>query len=251
MIYKFTSVKEVIARVYRDLEIKDTGRWTDMIEWSADALEKIGAVQQLTPVVKKLTVKNYRVELPCGFYKLNHIYYNGYPLKLSSSTFGNALVNPYLNATVDSITLDALNGNPAMLTVKTVNYESRDTFSINPGYITTSFKEGDIYVSYDSITVDEDGFPMVPDDVNYKQALFWYIASMLQLPSWFNGDKDSKFEACNQMWLKHAGQAGAKAMMPDVVQLENIKNSWVRLIPNINSADTFFMGLNNQEQLKL
>jgi hypothetical protein len=74
---------------------------------------------------------------------------------------------------------------------------------------------------------------------------------MLQLPSWYNGDKDSRFEHCNRLWLTHAGQAGTKAMMPNIVQLENIKNSWVRLVPFINHADTFFTGLNNQEKLKL
>jgi len=250
-IYKYCSVKEVIAKVYRDLELKDTSKVFDMVEWSAEALERIGAVQQLETVIEKWSVTNYRIGLPCNFDKLNQIYYNGYPLTHSSSTFGNVLINPYLNSTVDDLTLEKLNGNPALLTTNPISYKSRDTFTINKGYITTSFETGDIYVSYDRIPVDAEGFPMIPDDANYKQALFWYIASMLQLPSWFNGDKDSRFEHCNQMWTRFAGTAGAKAMMPDLVQLESIKNSWVRLIPNINMGDKFFVELNFQESVRV
>ncbi len=74
---------------------------------------------------------------------------------------------------------------------------------------------------------------------------------MLQLPSWYSGDRDSRFEHCNQQWLKYCGQAGAKAMMPDISSLENIKNSWVRLVPNINMGDKFFMELGFQERIKV
>jgi len=162
MIYKNCSLREIIAKVYRDLDIKDTSRWMDMVEWGAEALEKIGAVQQLQTIVQKYTVSSYRVALPCNFYKLNQIYYNGYPLNHATSTFGNILLNPNLNATVDTLTLDELNGNPALLTTNPVQFESRDTFTINAGYITTSFEAGDIYIGYDAIPTDDDGFPLVP-----------------------------------------------------------------------------------------
>ncbi len=250
MIYKYTSFKEVIAKVYRDLEIKDSNRWIDMIEWGAEALEKIGAIQQYDNIVEKYTVSDYRVKLPCNFIQLDQIYYNGYPLDRATSTFGNVLVNPNLNSTIDPIVLDALQGDIVLLKPELPRPINRDTFTINGGYITTSFREGDIYIGYTRIGVDEEGFPMIPDDVNYKQALFWYIAMMLQLPEWFAGEKNN-FERCKQIWEQKCGQAGTKAMMPDITQLENIKNSWVRLIPEINAADTFFMYQKNQERLNL
>ena len=44
MIYKLTSVKSVIAKVFTDLDLQEeTHRVSDMIEWAGEALEKIGA----------------------------------------------------------------------------------------------------------------------------------------------------------------------------------------------------------------
>ena len=75
MVYQFCSLKEVIARVYRDLDLKDTSRVFDFIEWCADAIERIGAITQYESTVEKLTISNYRVALPCNFHQLNQIYY--------------------------------------------------------------------------------------------------------------------------------------------------------------------------------
>lgn len=52
MIYKLTSVKRVIAKVFTDLDLKEGDhRITDMIEWASEALLKIGAFPQFTTKV--------------------------------------------------------------------------------------------------------------------------------------------------------------------------------------------------------
>ena len=38
MIDKYTSVREVIAKIYRDLHLEDESRWEDMIEWIGEAM---------------------------------------------------------------------------------------------------------------------------------------------------------------------------------------------------------------------
>ena len=242
MIYKFTSVKEVIARVYRDLNLQDTERWQDMIEWIADALDFIGAYQQTCHKVEKLCINDYKVKYPCDLKQLNYIYYNGYPLKPSTSIFGNSMLNWRLinnDTSPDPITLEKLNGNPALLDVRFVPYESQHSFTLDPAYIRTSFKTGDVYISYEAIVLDEDGFPMIPDDISYKTACFWYIVKQLALPDWFEG-RNNNWERADQQWQFYCGQAGAKAMAPDLPKLENIKNQWVRLIPDMNAGKLFF-----------
>ena len=52
MIYKLTSVKSVIAKVFTDLDLKEGDhRLSDMIEWAGEALEKIGSFPQFTQKV--------------------------------------------------------------------------------------------------------------------------------------------------------------------------------------------------------
>ena len=47
MIYKNTSVKRVIAKVFTDHDLHEgTHRVSDMIQWAGEALEKIGAFPQ-------------------------------------------------------------------------------------------------------------------------------------------------------------------------------------------------------------
>jgi len=249
MIYSFTSVKEVIAKVYRDLNFQDAERWVDLVEWCGEALEAIQAPQQLEDRYCKLTIKDYKVKLPCNFHKLNYIYFNGFPLLPSTSVFGNTLIN-HTPKVVDTITLDKLNGNPILLDIRNTQCPTEWTYTIDPCYIKTNFKDGDIYIAYSALRVDEDGFPEIPDDISYKQACFWYCAKQLLLPDWFE-NKSTRYEAAEAKWQWYCGQAGAKAMAPDLPTLENIKNMWVRLLPEINRGSTFFTTLSRQERLDI
>ncbi len=249
MIYNKVSIKSVIAKVYRDLNLQDADRWVDMLEWSSEALEFIQAPEQLETKICKLTITDYKAHLPCGFSKLNYVYFNGFPLLPATSVFGNTLINQK-PTTVDSITLDKLNGNPILLDMgKTLN-QTEWTFTIDPSYIKTNFKNGDIYISYEAIPLDEDGFPLIPDDISYRTACFWYIVKMLALPDWFEG-RASKFEVADNNWQFYCAQAGAKAMAPDLPRLENIKGQWVRLLPDINKGSRFFVDLAKQERLNI
>src|SRR5687767_13433558 len=89
MVYKYVSVKAVIAKLFRDLQIKDNSRWVDMIEWCGEALDAIGATNQYGVETKTLTVSNAKAELPCNFHKIIQISYNGIPLKYSGTTLAS------------------------------------------------------------------------------------------------------------------------------------------------------------------
>ena len=50
----------------------------------------------------------------------------------------------------------------------------------------------------------------------------------------------SVFQHSEQEWAWYVGQAGNKAKMPNLDQMEAIKNQTMRLLPNINAHETFF-----------
>ena len=77
MLYKTTSVKRVIAKVFTDLDLQEgEHRVADMIEWAGEALEKIGAfpffINKVTGTDGSpyLEVFNYQAKLPCDFHSL-------------------------------------------------------------------------------------------------------------------------------------------------------------------------------------
>ncbi len=76
MVYKFTSAREVVAKIYADLDMQEElHRITDIREWITEAIEKIGAYDQYVKKVVTLPVVDYRVKVPgdlknliqCGF----------------------------------------------------------------------------------------------------------------------------------------------------------------------------------------
>jgi len=101
MIHKYTSVKEVIAKVYQDLDLKeDTHRVADMIQWAGEALERIGAFPSLiTKVAGKgdepaVEFNNYQARLPYDVHTINQIAYSTkpdgefVPMYKSTNSFG-------------------------------------------------------------------------------------------------------------------------------------------------------------------
>jgi len=78
MIYRLVSVKEVIAKVVRDLGMNNEEiPYQDFIEWIAEALKHIGAFPQFISKEVNLPVENYRATLPCDFHKLTRIFADG------------------------------------------------------------------------------------------------------------------------------------------------------------------------------
>ena len=83
MVYKLTSVKSVIAKVFSDLDLKEGDhRVTDMIEWAGEAMAKIGAFPSLinkvtgkddTPIIE---LSDYRAKLPCDLHKIIQVAYS-------------------------------------------------------------------------------------------------------------------------------------------------------------------------------
>jgi len=122
------------------------------------------------------------------------------------------------------------------------------TYVITPGYIKTNAKTGYLMISYQAVPVDEDGFPMIPDDESFEEAIYWYINMKLTYPAWKEGRvRDAVYFDTRSSWNFYRKQAYANVLMPNVDQLESIKNAWVRLVPEIDEHSTFFAGLNNRQ----
>jgi|TARA_R110000868_G_scaffold241806_3_gene497300 hypothetical protein len=129
------------------------------------------------------------------------------------------------------------------------NAASEDTYIIDCDYIKTSFESGKICLSYKAIPTDEDCFPLVPDDISYREAMFWYIYKKLLMlnPAFKNNGIDYGF--AEERWQNYCTQARNAANYPDIDRYESFMNQWVRLIPNMNRHDTAFESLNTRENI--
>ena len=129
------------------------------------------------------------------------------------------------------------------------NARYEDTYIIDDGYIKTSFESGKICLSYMAFPTDEDCYPLVPDDISFKEAMFWYIYKKILLFNPTFKNNGIKYDFADQQWKYYCTQARNAANFPDIDKYESFMNQWVRLIPNINRHDSGFEQMNTREDI--
>ena len=258
MIYKYSSIYEVINKLYRDLDTPKEFPFEDCIEWAGEALDKIGAAYQYLDKVTgdlenpDLIIQDYRAELPCDFKSLTAIAINGKPAFYDGNTFykigDGACCSGSLRQinTPNTVFKDNF-GNEysdyGAIGMPSYQVEDRYKFNINDNYIFTNTKDGTICLAYKSIPSDSEGFPLIPDNVYYREAIVSYITKMLDYRRWRNNpsnDTKALFDQSNRDWLFYVGAAGVQGIMPDVSKMEKLSNDFRSLIPKIKKYNKFF-----------
>ena len=131
-----------------------------------------------------------------------------------------------------------------------LNAKHEETYIIDNGYIKTSFESGNICISYKAFPTDGDNFPLVPADISFKEAMFWYIYKKLLLsyPTILNNGVDYSF--AEQQWKYYCTQARNAANYPDIDRYESFMNQWVQLVPSLDKHDLAFEQLNAKGNFK-
>jgi len=283
---KYISLNSIMEQVYADNGYQFELPWTDCMMWTEEALNLIGHPRQYERKVTghkenpDLDIKNYRAHLPCDFHSLEQIAVNGMPAEYSGNTFHHLMdgaccgIEGFTNlaanikeqnygqlvkTTTDSGTSAYENRNDANfnttdgimsfdMTASVDSIHNPITFDLNNDHITLSTKEGKVCMAYLAIPTDEEGLPLIPEDTSYQLAVKKYLTMKIDYIAWRRGQlQPAVYEHSQQEWMWYVGQAGNKAKMPNIDQLEAIKNQTMRLLPNINAHETFFKSLGSPE----
>lgn len=258
MNYKFISTKEVIGKVFRDLKPKDAGWTFDAVEWIGEALDFIGFHGAFERKVTTLTVADHRVQVPCDLYQLIQVEFNGQALVYGTETAAfdtsrTTAASPatdgtvYTSAVFESNPTDDSSSPAFTLKTTSTRHYGTDYYFVNNGYIVTSFEDGDIKLHYTAYATDSDGFPMVPDNIYVKQALEWYIIRQMMMGGYMH--PVFNWQVADQKWGHYCVAAGNDLAYPSIDKMETLKNSFVRMIPNMNRHSDFFQGMETQANL--
>jgi len=283
---KYISLNSIMEQVYADNGYQFELPWVDIMMWTEEALNLIGHPRQYIRKVTghkenpNLDIKNYRAQLPCDFHSLEQVAVNGMPAEYSGNTFHHLLDGDCCGIEgFTNLAAHVQEQNWGEL-VKVTNddgassYEQRNdslsnteggimsfdmdivmdseinpiTFDLNNNNITLSVKEGKVCMAYLAITTDEEGLPLIPEDTSYQLAVKKYLTMKVDYIAWRRGTlQQAVFEHSQQEWMWYVGQAGNKAKMPNIDQLEAIKNQTMRLLPKVNAHETFFKSLGSPE----
>lgn len=279
-IYRNISSKVIIRKIFRDLN-PNTDNWIDdAIEWVGEALEHIGSSPQLVTKTCIVDIKDYKGAMPPDLYYINQVAINtsadaesmAYNINAIRDELDNILegganssaqlneVNARLhvieNAYMDSNSLTLL----AYCTTnfpKSAHCENcvnelatgEDCYYVDDNMIKTSFSRGKVCLSYTAFPVDDDCYPMVPDDISFKEAMFWYVYKKMLLGNMEPSVNGIGYEYADQQWKFYCTQARNAANFPDIDRYESFLDQWVRLIPNINRHAEGFITLGARESL--
>lgn len=207
-----TSVGRVIDKIYRDLRPNHPNWETDAIEWVGEALAHIGSGPQMEMKSALLDVVSHRALLPPDFVREHEVFraeqgLNDVPLSVVDWT-----------------------GIPSFLPSQT--FEIPDGYVMSGSEVHTSFETGQVRIQYTAYSLDDEGYPLVPDDPNYLDAFLWYIVKQLMVGGWRHPNPQITFETSERRWLRYCSQARQQSKMPSVPEYDTFLKRWVQLVPN-------------------
>jgi hypothetical protein len=278
MIYKLESIDRTISSIVRKLGIgNDEIPYQDLIEYIADALEQIGSYYQFEEKDAYIIINDYKGALPCDLHKVIKMEEACEMNFDNSSTgfYGGTMVDYLIKAGVDFESLpaydrynvlavggiskksnnlyDEVNGlqhNKGLIHPSIDKITNKD-YNENLGRITTAFRHGMIRVKYLAIPIDQKGFPMIPDDVSFRTALFWYCANMIGIgyPEKLKNPLMKDIQYTDNQWQFYCGQARANANAPDLSMTERIKNNFYRLRNTVDDDQNDYRNLGKPQNM--
>ena len=204
MVYQLISINDVIGRVVRNTRLQDASYVQDMFEWIPEAMSMLETKTTLTYKYKDIEISFHKGKLPCDLVRLPAVEYEGRRLSYSSTAknylTGHVISTPSGSTSTEQVFTSVIATNPndtyfdqnniiwtSTLESATANLNSiascdqhpTDWYSIEPGWLTTSIPDGTIRLHYMAIPVDDSGLPLVPDNNNYKEALYLYVRAKM------------------------------------------------------------------------
>jgi hypothetical protein len=222
--YSYINIKEILSRLLRHPLLQNI-TLEQVVQYTIDFIGTLGMPKMYVDKVETLQVKDYRTILPCDAIIINQVRTKeGVYLQSMTSTF-----NPEYN-----------------------NSYTKPTFKTQGQILYTSFKEGEIEVSYKAIPIDKDGYPLLIDNPIFLRALESYIKKeVFTILFDMNKIQGAVLQNTQQQYAWLAGQMRSEFSIPSLSEMESIKNSWRTLIQRTNEFNTGFDSLNNQEFIKV
>lgn len=268
MKFALVSGKQILANVIRGTGYKlPSSYFDDILEWVPEGLDMLQATSTLVKTSTgdmncpgELLVSNHCVALPCGFVAIAAVE-DEYGRRLPEGTDSTDLTNqssirhnsdtstrpntfnvdPYVHQTSAGVPDEAPDASIPYfgedLTSDSTTSRTNNYYQIQGNYIQTSFESGYIKLHYWALPVDKEGYPLIPNNSNFKYALEWHIIRRL-IGAGYQHPVFSWKEA-NEQFEFYAARAMNEISYPSEDSMAKLNRSLVRLIPPTNYYEDF------------
>jgi len=263
MVYDTSSMAEVVGRIVRKTRVQDSSFLVDMEEWIPEAMALMRTKANLKQAWEDIQISFHMGKMPCGLYQISGVEWNGHRLKynIGTRTFNSParrsspgsgaklsgvtpfITIPYARETPDGDGLiydSTAIKLPYCISIEQCNClpVCEQWYRTEPGYIQTSFPDGCVRLHYSTIGLDDNGFPLIPDNEDYKEAIYWYVRAQMIGAGW--EDPVHSFDYCSRKFDLHAARAKGQISYPSTDQMEMRVNTLTRFIPPANYFESFY-----------
>jgi hypothetical protein len=209
MAARYESIKIIMDRLLRSNVFSGISL-ESVIDYTIDFMDIVGVPALFTEKVYEGRIDNYRSALPCDF------------LEEIQVLIGDKLT-PALYAT------DTFHNHMSKIGEKT---KDSHTYSISNDFIFTSLDKGNLVMNYRAIIIDDDGYPLIPSDRTFLNALENYVKVKYFTLLFENGRIDTqRLQAVQQEYSWTVGQLETDMQMQSLGKAETMFNMLRSLIP--------------------
>lgn len=230
--YTYISIKEILSRILRHPLLQDV-TLESAVQYVLDFIGVFGLPKMYQDKEEVVHIEEFRGMLPCDCVQINQIKDCKSGVCLRSMT-DNFMPREYYD--------------------KNIGYKVSQelTFKTQGQVLYTSFKTGDVLISYKSIPVDKDGLPLLIDNSIFLRALEAYIKKEVFTTLFDMGKiQVAALQNAQQQYAWLAGQLQSEFTIPSISEMESIKRSWCTLVQRVASFNDGFRNNGNQEYIKL
>lgn len=223
--FQWVNLRVILDRILRHPLLQEL-QLESAVQYLVDFLGIMGLPTTYIDTIEEVSIKEYRGLLPCNLISINQVRWKEQNIYLRSMT-------------------DLFNGSYS-------KENGEATFKTQGRVIFTSFKEGTLEISYKSIPVDNEGYPLLPDEPNFLRALELYIKKQ-----WFTILFDmgkitpAVLQNTQQEYYAAAGACNNSFLIPSVSEMESIKGLMNQMIPRFNEFNHGFKHEGNREHLRI
>lgn len=227
---KYISIKQILDDILEHPLLKDM-TFERAVNHTVHFMRIVGCPRMFEEKISIVNIEDYRGILPCDY-----------------------------NSIIQVRTYSDCNKNYKVFRYSTDNFHMSSnkqdfydyTYKVQGNIIYTSIKEGTIEIAYNAFAVDDEGYPLIPDDSSFINALELYIKKKhFGILYDMNKINAQVYNTVCQDYAWAVGQAQSSLVKPSIDQMQSLTNSLNTLIVRTTEHNTGFVNNGTMEKIRL
>lgn len=207
---RYVSLKIILDKILRD-SIFNGLTMDSAIDYCISFFSYVDVSELYVDKYAELTLQNFRCELPVDLVSINQVLFNNIPARYATDTFHSFYNDMGAGSNFDPN--------------KSIRVSADFSFKIQGDYLYSSIEHGTVRLSYKAIPIDEEGFPLIPDNPTLHRALKANIELEYLRILWRNSKiPDKVYQDAQQLYAFAVGAYETDARKLDLSKSEVIAN---------------------------